>query len=204
MNPAVTAENLERRIRACRHCQARFGHRPRPVVQLGTSARILIASQAPGRRVHDSGIPFDDASGRRLRAWTGLTDDEFYDPSLVAIVPMSFCYPGRGTAGDRAPPADCARKWRARALRLLTNVRLTLLVGNHAQRWHLGTGASLTERVRNWRALAPSVIALPHPSPRNNPWLQRNPWFEGELIAYLRQRIDQERNGWKRVISNCG
>jgi len=190
---------LECRIRACRHCQTRFGYRPRPVVQLGSSARILIASQAPGRRVHDSGIPFDDASGRLLRAWTGLTDNEFYDRSLVAIVPMAFCYPGRGVAGDRAPPADCARKWRARTLRLLPDVRLTLLVGGHAQRWHLGRGASLTETARNWRALAPAAIALPHPSPRNNPWLQRNHWFEDELLAYLRQRVEQARAGWKRA-----
>lgn len=182
---------LLRDIRACTLCAAHLPHGPRPVLQAGASARLLIAGQAPGRKVHESGIPFDDASGERLRGWLGLDRATFYDAARVAIVPMGFCYPGKGKSGDLPPRPECAQAWQAKLLPHLREVRLTLAVGQYAQAWHLPGAASLTDAVAAWRAQWPRLVALPHPSPRNNLWLKRNPWFERELVPALRERVAQ-------------
>lgn len=179
-------------VRACTRCEAHLPHGPRPVVQVGASARILIAGQAPGRKVHESGIPFDDASGDRLRAWLGLSRERFYDADRVAILPMGFCFPGTGRAGDLPPRPECAPTWRARLMSRLNQLQLTLVVGQYAQAYHLpDAGASLTQAVQSWRDTWPTVVALPHPSPRNNLWLKRNAWFERELVPLLRERVAQ-------------
>lgn len=186
---------LEERIAACRICAARFqatvtGHEPRPVVWFRPSARVLVAGQAPGARVHASGVPFDDASGDRLRDWMGLDRARFYDRERVAVVPMAFCFPGYDTKGsDLPPPAICARTWRADVMARLTLVRLTLLVGGAAMGWHLGKG-SVAAHVAGWRAhAARGIFPLPHPSWRNTGWLKRNPWFEAELVPELRRAV---------------
>jgi len=184
-------------IAACRRCADAFaatatGHAPRPVLQVSPTARILIAGQAPGARVHASGLPFDDPSGDRLRDWMGVERATFYDAARIAIVPMGFCFPGYDARGaDLPPPRRCAETWRARVLALLPGLELTLLVGRHAQAWHLGpsSGATLTETVRGWRAHAPERIPLPHPSWRNTGWLRRNPWFEREVVPWLRTAV---------------
>ena len=177
-------------VRACGRCAAELPHGPRPVLQMHGSARILIAAQAPGRKVHASGIPFDDASGDRLRAWLGLSRDLFYDATRVAIVPMGFCYPGKGASGDRPPRSECAPAWRGALLAHLKTLRLTLVIGRYAQAYHLpAAAASLTETVRAWRTNETDTIALPHPSPRNNGWLKHNPWFERELVPALQGRV---------------
>ena len=182
-------------IRDCRLCAARFAatataHDPRPVVWFRPKARLLIAGQAPGARVHASGQPFTDRSGDRLRDWTGLAEVEFYDLSRVAIVPMAFCFPGYDARGaDLPPPPLCAATWRDRVLQELGPVPLTLLVGGAAIRWHLGR-RDVTQAVADWRASAgQGVFPLPHPSWRNTGWLKRNPWFEADLLPALRQRV---------------
>lgn len=178
-------------IRACRLCAATLPLGPRPVLRASAGARLLVAGQAPGTRVHASGIPWDDASGQRLRAWMGVDVDTFYDASRVAIVPMGFCYPGRGRGGDLPPRPECAATWHPRLLPLLTDVELVLAIGHYAQAHHLGPrrGRSLTDTVRAWREHAPRVIPLPHPSPRNTLWLRRNPWFEDEVLPMLRRCV---------------
>lgn len=163
---------------------------PQPLLQASRSARILLAGQAPGRKTHAAAVPFADASGERLREWLGIDRETFYDPARIAILPMAFCYPGTGSGGDLAPPPLCADSWRGRLLEHLPNLELTVPIGAYAQQWHLGRSAmSLTERVRDWRAHWPALVPLPHPSPRNNRWLKRNPWFEEELLPELRKRV---------------
>ncbi|MBP9183715.1 MAG: uracil-DNA glycosylase family protein [Fuscovulum sp.] len=186
---------LAQEIAACRLCAARFaatatGHPPRPVVWFRPGARLLIAGQAPGARVHASGRPFTDASGDRLRDWTGLSVPDFYDLSRVAIVPMAFCFPGYDAKGaDLPPPALCAQTWRARVMAALAGVRLRLLVGGAAIRWHLGR-RDVTATVADWRShAAAGVFPLPHPSWRNTGWLKRNPWFEADLVPALRAAV---------------
>jgi uracil-DNA glycosylase len=182
-------------IRACRLCADRFAatetaHAPNPVTWFAPGARILIAGQAPGMRVHRSGKPFTDPSGDRLRAWMGVGEDVFYDRSRVAIVPMAFCFPGYDAKGaDLPPPKICAETWRSRILAGLGDVSLTLLIGAYAQSWHLGRRVGVTDRVRAWRDHAPGVFPLPHPSWRNTAWLKKNPWFEAELLPVLRARV---------------
>ena len=177
-------------VRACTLCSPHLPHGPRPVVQCHPEARLLIAGQAPGRKVHESGKPFDDASGERLREWMGVSRDVFYDPKRVAILPMGFCYPGTGKTGDLPPRPECAPAWRERLLWILRNLELTLVIGQYAQAYHLADARSLlTENVRAWREYWPGTVPLPHPSPRNNIWLRRNPWFEAELLPVLRKRI---------------
>lgn len=183
-------------IRACTVCAPHLPLGPRPVVQADPRARILIAAQAPGKRVHETGIPFNDPSGDRLRAWLGMSREVFYDPALVAIAPMGFCYPGTGPSGDLPPRPECAPLWRERLLAGLTQVRLTLVIGRYAQAWHLPRqpGArpqTVTDTVRNWQARWPGIVALPHPSPRNRLWLMRNPWFEADLLPALRELVQQ-------------
>ena len=178
-------------VRACTICAAHLPHGTRPVLQVDARARILIAGQAPGRKVHASGVPFDDASGDQLRQWMGISRDLFYDPKLVAILPMGFCYPGPGSSGDLPPRRECAPQWRARLLQAMPHIQLTLVIGQYAMEWHLpGTAAgNLTETVRTWREHWPGVLPLPHPSPRNNIWLKANPWFALEVIPALQAWI---------------
>ena len=176
-------------VRKCRICEESLPLGPRPVLQIDPRARILIAGQAPGRRVHDSGTPFDDPSGDRLREWLGVSRETFYDPTKVAILPMGFCYPGTGKSGDLPPRPECAETWRQRLLRYLPQIELTLVVGQYAQQWHLThTHRNLTETVRAWQEYGPGVIPLPHPSPRNNIWLKKNPWFSDSLLPILKEK----------------
>lgn len=185
-----STEQLLVEVRACRLCAEALPAGPRPVLQAHPAAGILVAAQAPGRRVHDTGLPFNDPSGDRLREWMGVDRETFYDPLRLAIVPMGFCYPGRGKSGDLPPRLECAPAWRQPILATLPNIKLTLVIGQYALRWHLpGAGRTLTEVVARWREFAPTVLPLPHPSPRNNLWLRRNPWFERETVPYLRQRV---------------
>lgn len=192
------AADLAEAIRACRLCAPRFAatasaHAPRPVVWFRPAARILVAGQAPGARVHAAGVPFRDASGARLRDWMGVSEAEFYDRDRVAIVPMAFCFPGYdATGGDLPPPPLCAATWRKRVLDALPRLRLILLVGGAAQRWHLGGRAGVTETVAGWRDHAPTVFPLPHPSWRNTGWLKRNPWFDAETVPALRRAVRRE------------
>lgn len=188
---------LADQISACRLCADRFAstatrHAPRPVPWFSPPARILIVGQAPGMRVHELGLPFADRSGDRLRDWMGVDSDTFYDRTRIAIVPMAFCFPGYDSKGaDLPPPPLCAATWRRRVLAELSP-RLTLLVGGHAQRWHLGVKTGVSAVVADWRAHAPDCFPLPHPSWRNTGWLKRNPWFEAELLPELRARIKDE------------
>ncbi len=177
-------------VRACTLCAAHLPQGPRPVLQAHPAARILIAGQAPGRKVHASGLPFDDASGERLRAWLGIGHEVFYDPRQVALLPMGFCYPGTGRSGDLPPRPECAPAWRAPLLAGLKRLQLTLAIGQYAIAHHLPTQrGSLTDTVRAWPRHASIAWPLPHPSPRNNLWLRRNPWFETEVLPALRLRV---------------
>jgi len=177
-------------VRACTLCAEHLPHAPRPILQYHPQARILIAGQAPGRKAHDSGTPFEDASGDRLRQWMGVQRTVFYDPQQIAILPMGFCYPGTGKSGDLPPRPECAPAWREQLLGQLQQVQLILVIGKYAQNYHLDAGqASLTELVQAWRDFWPKMVPLPHPSPRNNIWLRKNPWFESELIPELQSKI---------------
>lgn len=193
--PPETTPKLVRRIESCRLCAADFArtataHKPRPVVWFRPGARILIAGQAPGLRVHEAGRPFWDASGKRLRDWLGMSEEEFYDLSRVAVVPMAFCFPGYDAKGaDLPPPPRCAAAWHDQVTAALGEVPLLLPIGGHAHRWHLGARGGVTETVAGWRAHAPRVFPLPHPSWRNTGWLKRNPWFAADLLPVLRARV---------------
>ena len=189
---------LARQARACRLCRDNpvglpLPYEPRPVFTLSAKAKILIAGQAPGVRVNESGKPFTDRSGDRLREWMAVSREEFYDSDLVAILPMSFCFPGNDRHGGDLPPRrECAPRWRADMIALMPGIDLVLVVGQYAQAWHLGKarGASLTETVRDWRLhMRRNIVPLPHPSWRNTAWLKRNPWFETELLPVLRREI---------------
>ena len=184
-------EALLTAVRACRACEPALPLGPRPVLRASATARILIVGQAPGSKVHASGIPWDDASGDRLRAWMGVGKDVFYDEANIAIVPMGYCYPGRGKGGDNPPRSECAQLWLDQLLQKMPQIELTLLIGQYAQRHFLGKRRkpTLTETVRAWREYGPEYFPLVHPSPRNTPWQQRNPWFEAELLPGLRSRI---------------
>ncbi|MFG0273701.1 MAG: uracil-DNA glycosylase family protein [Phycisphaerales bacterium] len=178
--------------RACRVCDAELPEGARPLVQGAASSRIVIIGQAPGAAAHRSGTPWDDASGRRLREWLGLTDAQFYDARLVALVPMGFCYPGKGASGDMAPRAECAPLWHERLLRGMRRIELTVLIGRYAlERYIDGAYGSITDAARAHAALLPERIALPHPSPRNNIWLKKHPWFGAEALPALRERVAQ-------------
>jgi uracil-DNA glycosylase len=184
--------------RRCTLCVAHLPHGVRPVFQLLPTASILVAGQAPGRKVHASGVPFDDASGERLRDWLGVSREVFYDPSVIAILPMGFCYPGTGTSGDLPPRPECAPTWRAPLLSHLTNLRLTLAIGQYAQDYHITQRAdSLTATVQQWLVRPTDVVPLPHPSPRNNIWLSRNPWFASELLPMLRDSVREAVVSWE-------
>ena len=178
-------------MRACTACAAQLPLGPRPVLQAGTGARILVVGQAPGLRVHTTGIPWDDPSGVRLRTWMGIGPETFHDPQRVAILPRGYCYPGRGRGGDLPPRRECAELWLDALLAKLPHIETTLLIGQYAQRHYLGRRrkASLTATVEAWRDYAPRFLPLPHPSPRNTPWFQRHPWFERDLVPALRERV---------------
>ncbi|WP_158966522.1 uracil-DNA glycosylase family protein [Chachezhania sediminis] len=194
---AAEVATLAEEIRACRLCADRFAatatrHAPRPVVWFRPGARILVAGQAPGARVHASGRPFTDPSGDRLRDWMGIDGDVFYDLDRVAVVPMAFCFPGYDAKkADLPPPKLCSATWHDRVMKALGPMPLTILVGGHAHRWHLGTRGSVTDTVAGWRAHAPHVFPLPHPSWRNTHWLKTNPWFATELLPALRARVEE-------------
>lgn len=191
--------DLQNDLSQCSLCRERFAttataHAPRPVVWFQSGARILIAGQAPGNKVHQSGVPFSDPSGVRLRDWLGLDEPTFYDRSRVAIVPMAFCFPGYSKSGsDLPPPPICAKTWRRRILDELPDVRLTLLIGGYAQKWHLGDRAAgtVTATVENWKSHLPEAIPLPHPSWRNTAWIKKNPWFETDLLPVLKDRVQK-------------
>ena len=191
MNVTESLESLLARVRACRLCEAHLPLGPRPVLRARASARLLIVGQAPGTKVHESGIPWNDASGIRLRHWLGIERETFYDEDRIAIVPMGFCYPGKGESGDLPPRPECSATWHPQLLPRLPNVRLQLLIGHYAQTYFLGAdrGKTLTDTVRNFRAHLPARIPLPHPSPRNQLWLRTNPWFEEELVPVLRVAV---------------
>ncbi|SNS11079.1 Uracil-DNA glycosylase [Noviherbaspirillum humi] len=191
MAPTGRLIPLLQEVRACRLCEAHLPHGPRPVVQAAESARLLIIGQAPGRKVHDTGIPWNDASGRRLRHWLGMDADVFYDPDRVAILPTGFCYPGKGRSGDLPPRPECAPRWHAPLRERLPQVRLTLLIGRHAQLFALRgrNRPTLTETVAAWRDYLPEFLPLPHPSPRNQAWWPANPWFERELLPELKRLV---------------
>lgn len=177
-------------IRGCRVCATELPHDPRPVLSFGRKASVVIIGQAPGSRVHASGVPWDDPSGDTLRTWMDVSHPTFYDPERVAIVPMGFCYPGAGKSGDLPPRPECAPQWHAAILRHL-DVGLTLLIGQYAQAYYLGDrrGKNLTETVRGWRSYGTGVLPLPHPSPRNRRWLAKNPWFDRDVVPVLRRRL---------------
>ena len=187
----MSLQPLLDQIAACRACAGELPHEPRPVVRVSAATRLLICGQAPGQRVHDSGLPFNDPSGDRLRTWMGVDRETFYGP-MFGVAAMAFCFPGTNPkGGDYPPPPRCASLWRPRLLAELPKAELTLLVGGYAQLWHLGDRAkpSVTETVANWRDYLPDLLPMPHPSWRNTGWLRRNPWFEDEVTPYLRARV---------------
>lgn len=186
-------EALLTRIRHCQTCARHLPLAPKPILQASPRATILIAGQAPGRRAHDSGVPFDDASGDRLRSWLGVDRAAFYDPARFAIVPMGFCYPGKGSGGDEPPRPECAEQWHTTLLEALPNIQLTLVLGRYALAYHLPQyrRRTVTEAVRHWEDVWPRYLPLPHPSPRNQAWFKRNGWFEAELLPRLQLRVNQ-------------
>jgi len=188
--------SLLKEVRACTLCTKHLPQGVRPVLQMHSSAKVLVVGQAPGRKVHESGIPFDDASGERLREWMGVTREVFYDPKQIAILPMGFCYPGTGKSGDLPPRPECAPAWREKLLQHLDQLEVTLVIGQYAMDYHLPEHkSSLTEIVKDWKSSWPKVIPLPHPSPRNNIWLKKNPWFEKEVVPKLRKRVSEALKG---------
>jgi len=189
--PSGKLDKLLREVRACKVCAEHLPNPPKPVLRASSTARILIVGQAPGRRVHETGIPWNDPSGDRLRDWMQASRDTFYDERRIAIIPAAFCYPGTGKGGDLPPRPECAPLWHPRLRELLPDIRLTLLVGNYAQAYYLGEKRrkTLTETVRHYRDYLPEFLPLPHPSPRNQMWLRRNPWFAEEVLPVLRKEV---------------
>lgn len=185
-------DSLLTQVRSCQICDG-LPLGPKPILQLSTSAKILIAGQAPGRITHHKGIPFDDPSGNRLREWLGISRDEFYDETKIAIAPMGFCFPGSGKGGDLPPRKECAQTWRGSVLAHLEQIELTLVIGQYALDWHIADGKKmkLTDRVAAWQNYMPNMLPLPHPSPRNNLWLKRNPWFEKDVLPALKLRVGE-------------
>ncbi len=186
-------QNLLYEVRACTLCAAHLPLGPRPVLQFHPAARILIVGQAPGRKAHETALPFDDQSGERLRGWLGVSRETFYDETKIALLPMGFCFPGTGKGGDLPPRPECAATWRKPLLNLLNKVELTIVLGRYAVDWHLPdeAGKPLAEVVRGWQARWPRLLALPHPSPRNIAWFKRHAWFETEIVPALQHRVGE-------------
>lgn len=193
MPRAPSFKKLHSDILACEICAEHLPLGPRPVLQIDPAARILIAGQAPGSRVHATGIPFQDPSGNRLRDWMGIDEDVFYDAKRIAILPMGFCFPGTGKSGDLPPRPECAEAWREAVLAKLKNIEFTIVLGKYAQDYHLvgdgGAKRSVTDVVADWKSHWPAALALPHPSPRNQIWLKKNPWFEKDVLPKLKKRV---------------
>ncbi|MBR9728980.1 uracil-DNA glycosylase family protein [Shewanella intestini] len=191
MNSAdVEFSYLLGQISQCQQCGSALSHGARPIVQAHPQARILIVGQAPGLAVHQTGIPFNDASGERLRQWLAIDKASFYNPKKVAIVPMGFCYPGKGVSGDLPPRKECAPLWHQPLLAYLTQIQLTIVIGQYALKYHLPEiRLGLTDAVKNWQQFNESILVLPHPSPRNNIWLAKNPWFDAQVLPVLKQRV---------------
>ncbi len=190
----MTEENLDNLLRDIRKCEICKEHLPlgaRPVFQVSNVAKILVVGQAPGRRVHETGIPFNDPSGDRLRNWMRIDKETFYNAQKLSIIPMGFCFPGTGKSGDLPPRKECAQNWRESLMRQLPSLELTIIIGQYAIDWHLGNSRkkTLTETVKSWQEYWPEKIVLPHPTPRNNIWLKKNPWFEDEVLPPLKERI---------------
>lgn len=195
--PKNAFDTLISNVRSCTLCADELDHGVRPVLQCHPDARILIAGQAPGIKVHHSGIPFDDASGDRLREWMGIDKELFYDETRIAILPMGFCYPGKGISGDLAPKTICAQTWRDKLISSLPNLKLTLVIGQYAQAWHLPfQQKTLTDTVRDYANYDESLLPLPHPSPRNNIWLKRNDWFTRDVLPELSVRV-------RKILDDC-
>lgn len=190
-------EILLKEVRSCTLCQAHLQFGPRPVLQAHANAKILIAGQAPGNKVHQSGIPFDDASGDRLREWMGISKEVFYDATQIAILPMGFCFPGYGKSGDLPPRKECATQWRKELLAHMPQIQLTLVIGQYAQAWHRQETDKngVTQTVKDWQKHWPQLLPLPHPSPRNNIWLKQNPWFAAEVLPSLQSQVASLLNG---------
>ena len=188
---------LRSEIDRCTLCHLQLPLGPRPVLQAHPNAKVLVVGQAPGTAVHNTGIPFDDPSGKRLRSWLGVSKEEFYDEQKIALIPMGFCYPGRGKGGDLPPRPECAKTWRTQLLEHLQQVQLTVAIGRYAIDWHIqpSTSSTLKDIVADWRNYAEKIVPLPHPSPRNTLWLQRNPIVEQEIVPYLQQRVRAALSG---------
>lgn len=180
-------------IHNCNICAAYLKDGVRPIIQVSKSATILIIGQAPGKKVHETGIPWNDPSGNQLRKWLGVNEETFYNPKKLALVPMGFCYPGKGKTGDLPPRKECAPKWHQPLLENMSNIKLTLLIGQYAQQYYLQDKikANLTETVKSYKEYLPQIIPLPHPSPRNRFWLSKNPWFEEEVVPYIQQVVQK-------------
>lgn len=182
---------LLKKIKACTLCEPHLPFQPKPILSFETQARLMIVGQAPGTKAHGSGIPWDDASGDRLRDWLGVTKEQFYNPKIFAIVPMGFCYPGKGKSGDLPPRPECSAKWMAPVLNELKNIEMTILIGAYSQAYFLKEQKSLTDIVRDWQNFQPRYFVLPHPSPRNNIWLKKNAWFEKNLLPQLKEKTQE-------------
>lgn len=180
-------------IRTCKVCKRFLPNTPQPIIQASAKSKILIIGQAPGQKVQESGIPRDDKSGDELRRWLNVTKEQFYDASLFAFMPMGFCYPGKGTSGDLPPRPECAPLWHGKVLAKMKDVKLTLLIGRHAQKFYLGKefSESITENVKNYKKFLPTCLPLVHPSPRNRIWQKKNPWFEKKIIPVLREKVNE-------------
>ncbi|MGD8232977.1 uracil-DNA glycosylase family protein [Vibrio sp. TRT 1302] len=188
-------EELLQQVRACQLCEPTLPLGANPIIQASKSAKLLIIGQAPGTRVHETSIPWNDPSGNRLREWLELDKETFYDASKVAIMPMGLCYPGKGKSGDLPPRKECAPQWHKSILDQLPNVGMTLLIGQYAQNYYLSDKPkTLTETVQQWQRWAPKYLPLPHPSPRNTLWLKKNPWFEAEVVPFIREYVHQHLN----------